>query len=291
MDAKDLPNILTFWPERMGQVERFVLLYSTTFTFTKIEKRFLGGVGAHFNKSVTLRELALRLRLNLELDNQQMREMGHSPAIHAKELSAVIEAVVLELYSSIDCLAEVIYAIYRHKQVRFLKQSTSRLYREYDKLGDPFPEELRFAFRMTTWFPELRRIRDELTHRQTGSVNLDEKTGIISYMHHGMQQEDLALIIEDIFGWLATMTEAVNRFLGHVFHYLNGELKPGQVDVLCGFTQGRALMRTVNPAEELTFNSGICRFYAFFQQPDNTGCPFSNDCGAYARATAQAGGG
>jgi len=48
-------------------------------------------------------------------------------------------------------------------------------------------------------------------------------------------------------------------------------------------------MRIINPVEELTFNSGICRSYPWFQQPDNPGCPFSKDCGAYARTQAQAG--
>lgn len=290
MDANDLPNILTFWPARMGQGERFTLLYGTTYTFTEIEKRFLGGIGAHLDKANTLHELALRLKPSLELDNRQIEEKGHTPALHGKEVSAVIEAIILELYSSVDCMAEIVYAIYRHKHVRHLRQSTSGLYRDFEKLGENFPDELRAAFRMTTWFDELRGIRDELTHRQTGSVSLDPKTGLVFYMHHGMQQGERALIIEDIFVWIARMARNVNSFLGHVFLYLNSQLRPGQVDVLCGFTQGRALMRTVNPAEELTFNSGVCRFYALFQQPDNTGCPFSNACGAYARAAAQAGG-
>jgi hypothetical protein len=288
MKASQIPNVITFWPENMGQVERFVLLHGTTFTFTDIEKRFLGGVTAHFNKAITLHSLAQRMKPSLEIDNREMVERGHSPALNAKSITAVIEATILELYSCVDCVAEVIFAIYRHKHVRHLKQSTSGMYRNFESFGKNFPDEIRAALRLTTWFPELRTIRDELTHRQTGTVTLDEKTGLVFYIHHGMKQGERALIIDDIFVWLGAMTEAINRFLGQLFHYLNSLLLPGQVDVVCGFTQGRILMRIINPAEELTFNSGICRSYTWFQQPENPGCPFSNDCGAYKRTQAAA---
>ncbi|HTQ13448.1 MAG TPA: hypothetical protein VMH86_06190 [Rhizomicrobium sp.] len=272
----------------MGQVDRFLMLYGSTFKFTDIERRFLGGVGAHFNKAITLQGLALRIKPGLETDNREMRERGHSPGLNAQELSAVIEATILELYSCVDCVAEVIFAIYRHKHIRHLKQTTSGMYRDFESFGRNFPDEIRAALRSTTWFQELRTIRDELTHRQTGTVNLDEKTGLVFYMHHGMKQGDRALIIDDIFVWLGAIVEAVNRFLGQLFHYLNSQLLPGQVDVVCGFTQGRILMRIVNPAEELTFNSGICRSYTWFQQPGNPGCPFSKDCGAFKRTQTQA---
>ncbi|HVA13147.1 MAG TPA: hypothetical protein VNF99_07850 [Stellaceae bacterium] len=279
-----LPNLRVFVPESWGEVGRFNNLYQATFDFTRLEQRFVGGVAAHFHKAVTLESLALKLKPNLEIDRRELNERGYTPALNSTEITAVVEAAMLELYAAADCAAEVIYAIFRRKAVRGLKQSTRTLFAKFERLPPPFPEELKAALRGATWYPELRRIRDELTHRQIGRCNLDEKSQTVTYMHPGMHSEDRALIIEDIFKWLVTMRDAVNEFLGLSFRYLNSLLSATPVPVPCGLTQGRMLMRMLNPAEPvITFDSGICMSYQWFEPPTGPGCPFSGSCGAYKR--------
>src|SRR5262249_32058442 len=141
--------------------------------------------------------------------------------------------------------------------------------------------------RQVDWYEELRVYRDELTHGQTGSCNLDRQTRLVHYMHHGMQKDGRALIIDDIFEWLVQKMTAINGTLGRVFPYLNHHLSSKPVQAVCGMTQGRILMRTVDPSQlPITFNSGHCMSFHWFTQPDNPGCPFSEYCGAFARTAA-----
>jgi hypothetical protein len=43
-------------------------------------------------------------------------------------------------------------------------------------------------------------------------------------------------------------------------------------------------MRMLNPADPvITFDSGICMSYQWFEPPAGPGCPFSDNCGAYER--------
>ena len=43
----------------------------------------------------------------------------------------------------------------------------------------------------------------------------------------------------------------------------------------------RLLERWVNPADELTFDSGRCASWQWFERPENPTCPFKENCGAY----------
>lgn len=283
MPPTTLPNVLVFWPEAWGEAERFAQLHTATHQFNELERRFVAGVGAHFNKAMTLEALASKLRPNLEIDRQQLEERGHTPASNSTELAAVIEAGILELYSTVDCVAKVIFAIYGKKHIRGLKQSTRGLFKGFNKITGEFPEEIKAILRTATWYDDLRTIRDELVHRQTGVCNLDHQTNVVSYVHLGMRSEGRAFIIEDIFAWFREKRDAVNFFLGPLYQYLNSQLSPTPIHVVCGMTQGRILMRSINPTEKLTFDSGQCMSYRWFQQPGNPGCPFSERCGAYKR--------
>lgn len=284
MPPEKLPVLLMFAPDRWGQVERFQNLYSASFNFTPLQKRFVSGVTNHFNKALTLEALAEKLRPNLEIDRRELEEKGHTPALHSNELSAVIEAAILELYSSVDCAAKVVIAIYSQRAVRGLKDSTRGLFHNTDKITGPFPETLKTALRDAAWYEDLRFLRDELTHRQTGSCNLDDKTKIISYMHPGIIREGRAYIIDDIFAWFRAKLDAINRFLGVVFHELNTLLLPTPVHIICGMTEGRMLMRQVDPSKALTFDSGVCLSHLWFDKPGNVSCPFLAHCGAYRAA-------
>jgi hypothetical protein len=55
------------------------------------------------------------------------------------------------------------------------------------------------------------------------------------------------------------------------------------VQQTCGFVEGRILLRYLDPTEPLTFNSGQCFAYQWFERPENPTCPFVETCGAYQR--------
>lgn len=103
-------------------------------------------------------------------------------------------------------------------------------------------------------------------------------------MHVGLKTDGKPLIEDDVFTWLLGRVEAVNLFLGQIFQFLRKSLKSTPVIQFCGMVEGRMLMRYVDPTEEdITFASGDCFSYRWFEQPDAPTCPFVAHCGAYAR--------
>jgi hypothetical protein len=275
-----------FAPEFWGQVGHFSRLYSETFSFKEVEKRALGGVSQHFDKAATLRDLAVKLRPNLDIDRAELIKNGFTPALNATEFSAVIEAAILELYSSVDCTAKVLHAIYA-KHSRKFSDSTRKLFSGFEKIEGEFPEQLKKIFRSVTWYEEFRFLRDELTHLETGSCTLNHETGKVQYMHPGIKKQGNVLVLEDVFQWFEIMMAHVNNFDGEVFEFLNSTLKDTPIIQICGMVEGRALMRHVNPAERLTFNSGTCFSRQWFELPENPTCPFVDACGAYRRTLAR----
>ena len=73
-------------------------------------------------------------------------------------------------------------------------------------------------------------------------------------MHMGMRLRGGVYVLEDVFAWLA---ETINKLDGQV----------------CGFVEGRILMRYLNSTEPLTFDSGQCFAYQWFERPENPTCP------------------
>jgi hypothetical protein len=277
-----LPTVRVFAPEQWGEVDRFANYYDGTYTFTERDKRAVSGVVNHFQKALTLQTLAIKLRPGLDVDRAQLEKHGFTPALNSHELSAVIEASILELYSSLDCTIKVLRAVYGSGS-RSFPESTRRLFRNFEKVTGTFPDSLKEAFRRADWYDDLLYWRDELTHLATGQCSLDHKTGVVSYMHTGMKLDGRVYIVEDIFAWLAETTAKLNGFMGVVFGQLNSTLKSTLVQQVCGFVQGRLLIRYLDPTEPLTFDSGRCFAYQWFEKPENPTCPFVERCGAYRR--------
>src|SRR5690242_3339731 len=121
------PTLIRFAPNRWGQLERFAQLHSGTFQFTPTTQKALSGATNHFHKAITLKNIAIKLVPNLELDEKELEARGFTSALNSKELSAVIEGVILELYSSIDCTRKVISEIYG-KYPGIPKVSTRKLF-------------------------------------------------------------------------------------------------------------------------------------------------------------------
>jgi hypothetical protein len=271
-----------FAPERWGQVERFRHFWSTTYSFDERQQRALAGVDAHFVKSVRLQSLASELRPKLEIDRAQLDQQGYTPAENGAELATVIEAAILELYSSIDCTVKVLRAVYG-STTRGFRDSTRSLFQAPNNLEGSFPDTLKTLIAGADWYSRLVHLRDELTHLATGSVHPFDRTGVVAYHHYGLKEGEKPLIVEDIFGWLKIMTEQVNGFLGAVFKQLNDTLEDKSIFQVCGMVEGRILHRYISPAEKLTFDSGSCGAWAWFELPGNPSCPFKDHCGAYLK--------
>jgi hypothetical protein len=217
------PTVRTFAPEQWGEVDRFSRLYGKTFpSFERVERRAVSGVGNHLEKAFILRNLAMRLRPNLEVDAMQLEKKGFSPDNNSRELSAVIESVFTEMYSALDCTRKVIVAI--HPDARGIPtNSTRKLFRKVQKneLDGVLHTALVEAFKRATWYEDLLKVRDELTHSDVGRCHLDGKKGKVSYMHTGLGNQTKAFVIDDIFERLGKNLNDVNLFLGKVFRYLN----------------------------------------------------------------------
>lgn len=273
--------VLMFAPEYWGQVDRFARLYSSTYTFARREARALSGVSAHFKKSLLFKCLADELRPTLAIDREELNSQGFTPANHARKLGAVFEATTLELYSSVDCTAKVLRAVFG-PSTRGFKESTRALFTGYESIIG-LPEPIIAELTAAAWYRPLLYLRDELTHLDTGSCSLDDETGLVRYMHTGMSRNDKPLIIEDAFAWLDANITDINGFLGRIFHQLNSTLSSTPVQQMCGITKGRMLMRSVIPTDPLTFDNGHCLSAQWFELPENPTCPFVEGCGAYRR--------
>lgn len=280
------PNVRTFAPELWGEVDRFKQFYGQTYAFKSDVKKAVSGVKGHFNKALTLRELAVKLAPNIMIDSAELQEKGFTGAVYAQEFSAVIEEVFTELYSSIDCARKVIVAIY--KQCQRIPDSTRKLFSRaaHGEIGG-FPLELQAAFVAATWYDELRDIRDELTHSDIGTCHQPHGAKEILYMHQGVVRNAKPLIIPDVFKKIDDFVAGVNRFLGDVFNFLNKALKPEPTDVICGFFHGRAYARKLAIADCIDFNSGVCQSNRWFDAEPAFRCPFASACGAYGRARAR----
>jgi hypothetical protein len=276
------PTLLMFNPQGWGQVTKFAKLHEKTHSFTERDRRALIGVEAHFEKAMRLHRLADRLAPNIEADNAELEARGYTPAENAKEVATLIEAAILELYSSLDCTVKVLRAIYG-ANTRNFKESTRITFQNVERLSGTFPDQFKKVIREATWFGKLMRLRDDLTHLDTGRVHLDSKSGIVGYTHYGMKEAELPLSIENIMAWLTETEASLNSFIGAIFHHLNGNLSAEPVFQICGIVEGRLLHRYVNPTEDLNFNSGQCGAWVWFEEPESPHCPFAGNCGAYLR--------
>jgi hypothetical protein len=189
------PTFRRFAPEQWGEIEKFNNFYGNTHQFDTHTRKAVAGALNHFKKAIILRNLANKIRPNLEIDQAELKENGFTPARNSFELSAVVETVFLELYSSIDCSRKVIGTIY--KNCSGVPNSTRKMFANAvaGKIDPRVPEPIRTALQNAQWYPELRKIRDELTHSNTGSCHLKKETNTVFYMHSGLGEPTKSLII------------------------------------------------------------------------------------------------
>lgn len=277
-------TVRTFAPELWGEVDVFEHFHVGTHSFKPDTTRAISGIKNHFEKALTLHQLALKLLPNLSIDEEEMQKKGYTSAPNTKEFSAVLELVFTELYSAIDCTRKVIVSIYQ--QTRGLPNSTRKLFQKVrsNLLGSDFPTELKQAIAESDWYDELLAIRDELTHSDIGRCIIDRETMMVTYKHSGVIRDGNPLIINDIMGRIQFLIESINKFLGAIFHFLNTQLKFTTINLLCGSFYGRGYLRKLPLEMPIDLNSGVCQSHIWFDSEVEFMCPLASSCGAYKRA-------
>ncbi|MGP8201905.1 MAG: hypothetical protein ACLQU4_20635 [Limisphaerales bacterium] len=278
----NLAKVITFAPQTWGEVDRFSHFYSTTYRFDHRIQAALRGIAGHFHKSNLLFDLANSIRPDLKKDREELRIKGTTSNKNGARLAAIVETIYCELYSTVDCTRETVAEIYKTFQ-GVTSKSTRRFFQNAaDGTLDPkLPLIVREAFHGAQWFPELRKIRDAVTHSNVGSCHLDESTDMVRYMNTAVMVGPGCLVIEDVFQHIQRLLQGINIFTGNVFHELNKTLKDEEVLQVCGFFNGRVYTRFVRPSRAVNFNSGRCDALKWFDKDNNPRCPFAPECGAY----------
>lgn len=288
-EAPEGPFLQMFAPEHWGQAEKFVRFAPWTYDFNKAEGAALQGVVGHFEKARTLTRVARRLEEGLALDREEVATQGYSAALRSEEFAAVVEEIFGELYASLDTMRQVLKVAYPKAQ-GIPKDKTSRLFSNAasGKLDLAVPEAIRstLAAAHKDWFCDLRRIRTAVTHLSPGDC-APREDGKVAYFNRALGTPTNSLELDDVWGAIDRYTEAVNGLLGTVFRELNATLKDEKVEEVCGVHAGRIYQRFVSPKEAVDFNSGTCKSYEWFEEPENPTCPVSGECGAYAHAKGQ----
>lgn len=288
------PTIILFAPESWGTVTRFSKFAHTTFRFRKKTVDALRGVDGHFQKYLTLHRLAERLAPTLGEDLIELEERHYSSCKRSREVAALVETLFCELYSTLDCMREVLRAVLRSPSGKapqgIPKQKTSKLFSNAadGKLAQEVPAPITAALTQaqSTWFPRLRDIRTHVVHFDVGRCHLgsDDK---VFYMNVGLGSNDRAFVIEDVFGRLTEFQEGVNRLLGIVFAVLFKRLDDVRSRQICCLHKSRVYQRMISPREVLDGGTGVCFSYKWFGKDSGLTCPLADSCRAYAQVKSQ----
>jgi hypothetical protein len=288
--------ILAFAPEQWGEVGRFVHLWRTTYEFNRRVGECLNGVSGHFAKALVLHGLANSLTPALAHERVELEQKGHSSNIHSSRLAAVLEEVFCELYSAVECSAQVVRGVYG--RLRGVPGSSRDLFKnaKTGKLDRNFPKDLeRVLIDGWQWIEPLAGLRDAITHTEPGLCTWTNAE-TVRYINGSAGSKDRAHVEEDVFGRIQKEEERVNEFLGLVFRHLNSTLKDVEVRLPCGIFQSVAFLRDVKVSELRDFSSGRCLSCRWFDGPERIECageeapsariptcPLIQTCGAYRR--------
>lgn len=104
--------LLSFAPDQWDSVKKF-----GQFRYQPLEgnRWFARGISAtsdHLEKFRVLVEVANDLSHGFEIDRKELDENGYSPAKYSKQFSAVAECCIIELYSALDGIRDVVFAVY-----------------------------------------------------------------------------------------------------------------------------------------------------------------------------------
>jgi hypothetical protein len=276
--------LLLFSPEHWPAVQKFRYFMGPPYTANHELVTGTRGAEGHREKFLVLAGLANRLQATLAEDLTELDQEGHTSALRSREFAALTETLICELYACLDGIRRVLFSAYnRTRGVQ--NASTEKLFARAhaNSYGSEFPEEIRshLATSYVTWFPQLRRMRTELTHGDVGHCSLDPKTGGITYLHPNLGTTSQAFVMNDIIGEVNGFAQAVFELMETIFGYLYAQLSPVERQLPCGFYQGRLYERHVAPGPDLSFASGRCFSKVWFEQEADCVCPMRHRCGAY----------
>ena len=279
-------NLIDFTPEMWGEVTKFRRFYRSTYSLNHATTSALNGVEGHFLKYSALMKLTTEMIPKLAEDKEEAYKNGYSICLRSQQLAAIVETVICELYSAVDCTRRVLNGIYGNLPGINVK-STHKLFvnAEMGKIDERVPVEIRNALINANkdWYPHLQKIRVTINHSDVGSCGFPDGNKI-SYLHSDLGKNPGNVIVsDDIFKDVHNYYTKVNKFLGVVFKSLNDTLTDELTNQICGIFGGRAYRRVVSAHEAIDFNSGLCESYKWFEQESNPTCPFVKTCGAYLR--------
>lgn len=281
---------LFFAPEQWLKVRLFRQFLGPPFPEHPELVKGSAAVENHLSKFQHLARLASRMRPTLSEDETELIESGYTQAHRSHEYAAVIETLFCELYACLDGVRRSIYGTY--KKVRGVQNdSTEKLFARAfrNEYGPEFPEDIRvlMARAYETWFPELRRIRTEVTHGEVGYCHVDRDSGTVTYVHPALRQGDRALVIEKVADKLNVLSQQVVGLTEHLFGFWCDQLYPVERRVVCGIWNGRFYQRDVAPERDVTSASGRCYSVWWFRSSPEHACPLAASCPAFARRDEQ----
>jgi hypothetical protein len=276
--------MLYFDPRGWAPEKRFSQFLGPPFVVDVPLSRGVSAVISHLEKYELLGALANDLTHLLDKDERELDELGHTPGTGGRKFAALAEAMLGELYSTLDGLRQVIYSVYR-KINGVQNESTYKLFQRAAKsqYGEGFPSDLRevLAAAYASWFPRLRLLRSENTHGEIGGCHLSE--GSIKYMHNGLKENGCALVIEDIVGYLNQLHLYIRSLVNWLFSTLYEKLEPIERVSFCGVFKEHIYERMVAPSANLSFADGRCLSVNWFSKEPELACPLRSSCGAYSR--------
>jgi hypothetical protein len=148
-------KVITFSPKIWGTQQRFEHFYSSTYSFNRYTQYAIKGSSNHFYKALHFLNVAKDISPKLTEDNAELEKKGYTDSARSGELSALVEAIILEFYSSIDCTRQIVTTIYKKHQG--VPQSTRKFFQAAfdDKVAETVPLDIREAFRASQWYPEI----------------------------------------------------------------------------------------------------------------------------------------
>ena len=288
MTQAELPKIfhLQFTPEQWSQLVRLRALIGKPLPTTRESYQALDACIGHLRKYQVFARIADRIIPSLPKDREELDRYGASRNLHSEEFGALTEAMLCELYSSLDGLLNFFQAIYptMHQLEKMRFASTLFQSAREGKLPADFPESVRtlLATAHTNWFEDLRNLRREITHGTVGFFSLDEKHETVTYFNDGLSSTGHNVFhITDIVSVVRNFDSQVRVLLEEIAKFYLAQLLPIPRMYTCGVYRGLLYIRMIEPSPDLNFNSGHCASWNWFEKEPEKFCPLAKQCGAY----------
>jgi hypothetical protein len=272
-----------FAPEHWNYARKFQAFLGPPFTVDTELATGTSAVVSHREKYELLGGIANKLADELELDGKDLEERGYTDGARGRSFAAIAEEMAGELYAMLDGLRRTTYSIYRGQQGMQNKKTSVFFERAaQNRYDNNFPTTLNTALAdaYQTWFPQLRRLRTQTTHGETGTCWYNAETETISYWHpasHHLKDlsiENVVAYINQTYGQVSTLAELF-------FKYFYLALLPVESRHGCGVYKGRFYERMVAPTADVSFSTGRCWSRAWFETEAGYDCPLREKCGAY----------